>query len=99
LRKSISSNIKGGIALASAIVEDRKYEETKYRYKKETIDTSDINIKVGSKIFIEDKLYGTIVRESEIFYYIQKDNTDEPYIFMKESIKDKVANNILVLVD
>jgi hypothetical protein len=85
--------------MASAIQTDKKYEETKYRHKKEVVDTSDINIKVGSKIFIGEDFYGTVVRESEIFYYIQKENADEPYIFMKESVKDKIANKILTLVD
>ena len=85
--------------MASSIIQDKKYEETKYRHKKEVIDTSDINIKIGSKIFFGEKFYGTVVKESEIFYYIQKENTDEPYMFMKESIKDKIANKVLVLVD
>ena len=85
--------------MASAIVDDKKYEETKYRFKKDVVDTSDINIVVRSKIFIGEELYGTIVKESEIFYYIQTRFTEEPVEFQKTSIMDKIANKILILVD
>lgn len=85
--------------MASSIIQDKKYEETKYRHKKEVVDTSDINIKIGSKIYLEEKYYGTVIKESEIFYYIQKENAVEPYEFMKDSLKDKVANKKLRLED
>ncbi|MBZ9622973.1 hypothetical protein G9F71_008905 [Clostridium sp. FP2] len=85
--------------MSSAVVSDKKYEETKYRYKKEIVDTSDINIVVGSKIFIGEEFYGTIVKESEIFYYIQTRFTEEPVEFQKTSIMDKIVNKVLILKD
>ena len=81
--------------MSSAIVNDKKYEETVYHYKKP--DTSDINIKIGSRIYVNNEYYGTVVKESEIFYYIQKKNVNEPYEFMRESLELKVANGILQL--
>ncbi|MGH4124816.1 MAG: hypothetical protein ACREV6_17995 [Clostridium sp.] len=56
-------------------------------------------IKIGSKLYTGEKIYGTVVKESEIFYYIQKGNDAEEYEFMKDSLKDKVANKKLLLVD
>jgi hypothetical protein len=85
--------------LASAIVGDKKYEETKYRHKKEAVDTSDIIIEIGNKLFVEDIYYGEIIRESELFYYIQTHFTEEPVEFQKTSILDKLSNKKLRLVD
>ena len=83
--------------MASAIVEDKKYEETKYRFKKEVVDTSDIKITIGDKLFLDGALYGTVAKESELFYYIQKECSEELYEFMQTSLKEKIATEILKL--
>lgn len=85
--------------MASAIIPDKKYEETKYRHKREVVDTSEIHIKIGNKLFIEDMFYGEIIRESELFYYIQTHFTDDPVEFQKTSILDKISNKKLRLVN
>jgi len=85
--------------VASAVQDDRKYDEGVYRYKKPVVDISDINIEIGNRIFIGEELYGTIVKESELFYYIQKENVSESYEFQKTSILDKIANKVLILKD
>ena len=84
--------------MASAINEDKKYDETVYRYKKPVI-SSDIIITIGSKLFIGETYYGTIVKESESFYYIQTHYSEELVEFMKESVQDKLSNKVLRLVD
>jgi len=85
--------------LASAIVEDKKYEEIKYRHKKEIVDTSDIKITIGNKLMVDGFYYGTVVRESELFYYIHTKYTDEEVEYQKSSIIDKVAKELIVIVD
>jgi len=85
--------------MASSIVYDKKYDEGVYRHKKQIVDISDIIIEVGNKLFLDDSYYGTIVKESESFYYIQTHFTDEIVEFMKSSILDKVANKVFRLVD
>ena len=84
--------------MSSAVVEDKKYDETVYRYRKPVIN-SDIIIAIGSKLFIGETYYGTIMKESESFYYIQTHYSEELVEFMKESVMDKVANKVLRLVD
>jgi len=84
--------------MSSAIVDDKKYDEGVYHYKKPVMD-SDINIEIGSRIYIGDDFYGTIMKESESFYYIQTHFTDELVEFMKSSIQDKIAYKQLRLVD
>ncbi|MBK5239873.1 hypothetical protein [Clostridium sp.] len=55
---------------------------------------------MGSKIYLpNDIYYGTVIKESDSFYYIQKENIPESYEFMKSSILDKVANKKLFIVD
>ena len=83
--------------MASAIQTDKKYEETKYRFKKEVVDTSDINITIGDKLYLDGAIYGTVVKESELFYYIQKEGSEELYEFMQTSLKEKIATEILKL--
>ena len=84
--------------MASSIQEDKKYDEGIYRHKKEIVN-SDIAINIGNKLYLEDILYGTIVKESELFYYIQKENVNEPYEFQKSSVQDKLACKVFRLVD
>lgn len=85
--------------MSSAIVQDKKYDEGKYRYKKEVIDTSDINISIGCRIFLDGNLYGTVVKESESFYYIRKKNSDEEFEYIKENLKIKIATEVLRVED
>ena len=83
--------------MASAVVEDKKYDEGVYRHKE--VINSDIPINIGNKLYLQDKLYGIIVKESESFYYIQKENVSEPYEFQKTSVQDKLSNRVFRLVD
>ena len=83
--------------MSSAIVSDKKYDEGKYRYKKEVVDISDINIDVGDKLYLDGQLYGTVIKESESFYYIKKETSEESYEFIKTSLKEKIVSEILRL--
>lgn len=79
--------------MSSAVKDDKKYDEGVYHYKRQ--DTSNIHIKVGTRIYLDSKYYGIVVKKSEIFYYIQKENDPEMYEFMLDSLEIKVANEIL----
>ncbi|MBU3186514.1 hypothetical protein [Clostridium estertheticum] len=83
--------------MSSAVVEDKKYDEGVYHYKKPILDP-DIDFSIGSRLFIGDSYYGTIAKESEMFYYILT-FYDELVEYQKTSIEDKVANKLLRLVD
>lgn len=57
-------------------------------------------LKVGMKIYKADKeLYGTIIREDECFWYVNrgcKDEDDEMF-FLKDNFLDKYIEGILVM--
>ena len=84
--------------MASAIVNDRKYDEGIYHYKKPVLNP-DINIEIGYKLYLNDKLYGTIMKESESFYYIHTELSEGLCEFQKSSVQDKIANKVFRLVD
>lgn len=80
-----------------------KYKETKYRHK--GVDTSAVNITIGTQIYSGNKLYGTVIRESELFYYLDSEDLRirdeaagreyEPIEFMKNSLKEKIVQGKL----
>ena len=85
--------------MAVPINVDKKYEETKYRHKKQVVDISDINIEIGNKLMVDGFYYGTVVRETELFYYIHTKFADEPVEYQKSSILDKVVKELITIVD
>ena len=88
-------------------IEEDKYKETVYKYKKPKNDFSGIVIKIGSELYLNDKYYGTVSAETDNFYSITNEDRKakemllgivyESIDFQKDSLKEKIFKGKLTI--